>query len=342
MTQHSTARQESCSIPCNLCGSTSVSVLANRSRSGHPLRTVICGRCGLVWTDPLPHNPRDFYEDDYRVSYKGSYSPKPKHILRAGNVALSRYRKIEPLLSTSLEILDVGSGGGEFAYLLKTLGQNVKGIEPNKGYAEHSIREYGLDIQVGFIQDAKFQEESFDLITIWHVLEHTENPCDVLLKLHTLLKPQGILVIEVPSIEAICQSPKSTFHEAHIFNFNVATLQRLAEKAGFTEMTHPTISADGGNITIITQKKSANSVGRRKFNIPGNSEKIVKIVRNHTPLKYYMTAHPYTRLLRRIRKSFLEKRGITNFTDGKQLLDQLYSSLRNSRSNTALQRDATR
>ena len=326
MTRHSTVQQESCSVPCNLCGSTSVSVLANRSRSGHPLRTVICTRCGLVWTDPLPHNPRDFYEDDYRVSYKGSYSPKPKHILRAGNVALSRHRKIEHLLSKSLEILDVGSGGGEFLYLLQTLGDNAKGMEPNKGYAEYSIHEYGLDVQVGFIQDAKFQEEIFDLITIWHVLEHTESPYDVLLKLHTLLKPQGILVIEVPNVEAICQSPKSTFHEAHIFNFNIATLQKLAEKAGFTEMTH-SISADGGNITILAQKKSANCIGKCEFNIPGNSEKIVKTVRNHTPLKHYMTAHPYNRLLRRIRQSFLEKRGITDFKGGKQLLDQLYSKL---------------
>jgi len=338
---HSTAQRESSSISCNICGSTEISVLANRSRSGNPLRTVICARCGLVWSDPLPHNPRNFYEDDYRLSYKGNCSPKPKHILRAGNVAISRYRKIEQLLSRSLEVLDAGSGGGEFAYLLKTLGQNVKGIEPNKGYAEYSIREYGLDIQVGFIQDAKFQEESFDLITVWHVLEHTENPHDVLLKLRTLLKPQGILVIEVPNIEAICQSPKSTFHEAHIFNFNVSTLQKLAEKSGFTEMTH-SVSADGGNIMIITQKKSANNAGGREVNIPGNSENIINIIQNHTFFKHYMTAHPYTRLLRRIRQSFLEKRGVANFICGKQLLDQLYSSLRNSRSDTAIQRDAAR
>lgn len=325
-------QQESCSIPCNLCGSTEVSVLANRSRSGEPLRTVICAKCGLVWSDPLPHNPRDFYEDNYRVSYKGTYSPKPKHILRAGNVALSRYRKIERLLSKPLAILDVGSGGGEFFYLLQTLGHDVKGIEPNKGYAEYSIREYGLNVQVGFVQDVTLQEESFDLITIWHVLEHTENPFEVLLKLHTLLKLQGILVIEVPNIEATCQSPKSTFHEAHIFNFNIATLQRLAERAGFTEMTH-IVSANGGNITILVQKELKNGIDRSELNIHGNSERIAEIVSGHTPLKHYMTAPPYTRLLRRIRQSFLEKRGITNFTGGKQLLDQLYSHSRNPRSN---------
>ena len=336
MTQHSTAQQESCSIPCNLCGSTEISVLANRSRSGEPLRTVICVKCGLVWSDPLPHNPRDFYEDDYRVSYKGTYSPKPKHILRAGNVALSRYLKIEQLLSKPLAILDVGSGGDEFSYLLQTLGHDVKGIEPNKGYAEYSIREYGLNVQVGFVQDVVLQEESFDLITIWHVLEHTENPFEVLVKLHTLLKPQGILVIEVPNIEATCQSPKSTFHEAHIFNFNIATLQILAEKASFTKMSH-VISADGGNITLFVQKELKIGDDTCEFAIPGNFERITTIVNGHTPLKHYMTARPYARLLRRIRQSFLEIRGIKSFTGGKQMLDRLYSHTRNPRSNTALQ-----
>ncbi|MBH0181271.1 MAG: glycosyltransferase family 9 protein [Nitrospira sp.] len=46
---------ESSSIPCNLCGGTEVSTLSNRSRSGKPLRTVICKSCGLVWSDPRPH-----------------------------------------------------------------------------------------------------------------------------------------------------------------------------------------------------------------------------------------------------------------------------------------------
>lgn len=89
------------------------------------------------------------------------------------------------------------------------------------------------------------------------------------------------------------------------------------------------VSADGGNITILAQKELKIGIDRRELNIHGNSERIAKIVSDHTPLKHYMTAHPYARLLRRIRQSFLEKRGIKNFTGGKQLLDQIYSHARN-------------
>ncbi len=279
-----------------------------------------------MWSDPLPHHPRDFYENDYRISYKGNYSPKPKHILRAGNVALTRHRKIERLLATPCAILDVGSGGGEFAYLLQTLGHQVQGIEPNKGYAEYSIGEYGLNVHVGFVQDVIIPQHSFDLITIWHVLEHTDNPFAVLTKLHTLLKSQGILIVEVPNIEAICQSPKSTFHEAHIFHFNIATLTRLAEKAGFNKISAE-VSADGGNITLFLLKAIKDSNEESELTIKGNAESISKIIRNHTSLKHYLTSYPYRRLFHRILRYCIELKHNSSFTGGRRLLDRHYRHL---------------
>ncbi len=315
--------QETCSNPCNVCGGSDIAVLANVSRSGKPLRTVICQVCGLVWSDPFPHNPRSFYEDDYRVAYKGTFTPKPKHILRAGKVALSRRTLLGNWIAQPKKILDVGSGGGEFAYLLQSLGHDVSGIEPNKGYAEYSKQEYGLNVQIGFIQDIKQPDESFDLITIWHVLEHTENPSDVMSKLHALLKSKGVLVVEVPTIEATCQSPKSTFHEAHIFNFNLDTLGKLGEKVGFTEVEHK-VSADGANITVFFQKSAATAANNLPIAIPGNAERITNIVSNHTAYKHYLTAWPYQRFINRMAKAIGEKLATANFVSGKDLLDRLY------------------
>lgn len=318
-------QQVHCMNPCNLCGSTEVAVLANHSRGGKPLRTVICSKCGLVWSDPFPHNPRDFYEDDYRDSYKGTYAPKPKHILRAGKVALSRHQKIAQFLTKPLKILDVGSGGGEFSYLLQSLGHDVTGIEPNKGYAGFSISEYNLNIKLGFIQDAPLEAESFDLITIWHVFEHTENPSAVLAKLQSLLKPEGLFVIEVPNIEATCQSPQSTFHEAHLFNFNLPTLRKIIEKSGFT-VTEQLVSEDGGNISLFAQKQQSALVAH-DLEIPGNCDKITSIVRAHTSINHYLSKYPYVRLAQRICQALAEKRALTDFTSGKQLLDQLYDDV---------------
>lgn len=311
---------------CNLCGGEHVSVLSNRSRDGGELRTVICNACGLVWSDPFPHDARKFYEDEYRVNYKNTYQPKAKHVLRAGKVALTRHTKIKDLLDKPQTILDVGTGGGEFAYLLKCLGHNIQGIEPNKGYGQYSAAEYGLQLQHGFIQDGEFEPESFDLITIWHVLEHTEDPFFVVNKLRNLLKTDGILVVEVPNMEATCQSPISTFHQAHLYNFNLATLRKLGEKAGLVEQRH-LFSEDGGNVTLFFKKVANLPDVQADWTIAGNAERISSIYKAHTNLKHYTGMAPYLRFVRRMARSVYETNAVKGFTNSKTLLDGLYKDL---------------
>lgn len=323
--QHNPSSPETPSIPCNLCGSSRISVLSNRSRSGKPLRTVICTQCGLAWTDPRPHEPRHFYGELYRLDYKGAYQPKPKHILRAGKVALARARKIRRHLAEPKAVFDVGTGGGEFAYLLKRLGHDVRGIEPNRGYAGYSIAEYGLAVEVGFVQDLALPPGAFDLITVWHVLEHTEDPFGVLAKLRESLKPDGVLVVEVPNVEATCQSPKSSFHEAHLFSFNIPTLRALGERAGLRE-EESLLSEDGGNITTFFRSAPDRADSSGGPAIPGNCERIMKIVRSHTDLGHFACAAPYRRFFQRMARSLGEKRETAHFKGGRQLLDELYSA----------------
>lgn len=313
-----------CSIPCNLCGGTEVSILSTRSRSGNPLRTVICRACGLVWSDPRPHDARQFYEEQYRLAYKNTYSPKPKHVVRAGKVALSRFGKIAQLLSSRKTVLDVGTGGGEFAYLLQLLGHVVNGIEPNRGYADHSIQQYGLTVQVGFVQDATFAQASFDIVTIWHVLEHTEDPGLILARLRSWLKPDGVLVVEVPNVEATCQAPRSTFHEAHLYNFNVVSLRRLAKKQGLHETSH-LISQDGGNITMLFTPKEPLIADPFSAVIPGNCEWISRIVRQHSALRHHLSPAPYVRVWQRLCRSLEERRETAALGSGKAILDGLYA-----------------
>jgi SAM-dependent methyltransferase len=324
MTEQFAVRPEPCSIPCDLCGGTDVSLLATRSRSGAPLRTVICRACGLVWSDPRPHDARGFYEADYRVAYKGAYEPRPKHILRAGKVALSRLARIRRLLDGGRKrILDVGAGGGEFAYLLARLRHDVRGVEPNRGYAEYSIREYGLAIDVGFVQDVALPPESFDVVTMWHALEHTESPSSVLDRLRRALDPDGVLVVEVPNVEATCQSPKSTFHEAHLYNFNVASLRGVAAKVGLEEVRHA-LSSDGGNITMLFRRRAPGAGAPQGAPIPGNCERVFGIVSRHTDLRHYATRYPYVRAWQRLERSLNEKREMAEL-GGERPLDALYS-----------------
>ncbi len=313
----------SCSIPCNLCGGKDVAPLSEKSRTGKPLRTVICAACGLVWTDPRPHDADQFYREHYRVAYKNAYRPRMKHVLRAGKVALSRLEKIRSLLSSPKTVLDVGSGGGEFAYLLASLGHRVTGIEPNRGYAEYAVTHYGITAQIGLVQDSVLPPDTFDVITIWHVLEHLEDPRAALERLHSWLKPDGVLIVEVPNVEATCQSPKSTFHEAHLYNFNVATLRRLATITGFDEASHA-LSSDGGNLTMLLTRSHSHPDAPYEAAIPGNCKRIFAIVREHRAWRHALTLTPYRRAYERLCRAFAERRETAGVLWPKHLLDTLY------------------
>ncbi|GDX85266.1 hypothetical protein LBMAG43_13080 [Methylococcaceae bacterium] len=305
--------------PCNVCHSTDFDELSNVGRDG-ALRTVICKNCGLVFSDPFPIDTAEYYQKNYRILYKGTYNPKIKHIYRAANVAIERYKRLEAHLAGKKKVLEIGSGGGEFSYLLTKKGFDVSAIEPNEGYGNYSQEQYGLNVQIGFAQNLEFAAESFDFITMSHVLEHVDNPTTMLEKLRTWLKPNGILALEVPNVEAVCQSPKSTFHTAHLFNFNPETLALLAEKTGFS-VVQSVVSEDGGNLTLIAQKSEITNV---PLAIAGNYEKVFAIVKNHTVLNHYLSPFPYLRLIGKVRKIFDERQAVAKFTDAKDVLDSCF------------------
>lgn len=326
-------------IPCNLCGGDDVTVIGRRSRSGAALRTVACTACGLAWSDPRPHDVRRFYEDQYRVDYKGAFAPKPKHVYRAGQVALSRWQRIRGLLDGPKKVLDVGSGGGEFSYLLKSLGHEVRGIEPNRGYMQYSVGEYGLDVWRGFVDDAPLDDVAYDLITIWHVLEHTERPASVLGRLARALKPGGLLVVEVPSIEAVCQAPSSTFHEAHLYHFNRVSLERMAALAGL-RCESSRLSQDGGNLTSVFRRPvtavaaSLEAVDDASpIRCPGNHERIAGIVGAHTTISHWLSLRPIGRSVRRWRAMVGEAIAVRDGVTGRQRLDAMYAAARGGLSN---------
>ena len=102
--------------PCNLCDSTAAEVVGTIDRDGKSLRTVMCSRCGLVWTDPRPTEleTRNFYENEYRLAYKSTYTPRLKHALRETVRAVERADRWSALLSPSSRVLDIGSAGGFF------------------------------------------------------------------------------------------------------------------------------------------------------------------------------------------------------------------------------------
>ncbi len=318
----------SCSVACNLCGNESAEKIGTTDRHGQPLQTVLCQSCGLVWTDPRPDQKatRKFYRDDYRVQYKSTYVPKRKHVYRETLRAIARYQVVEPLLHPGSKILDVGSGAGFFPFVARKQGIDAQGIEPNRGFAQYAKETFGVPTTNAFFQDVELPAETFDLVTLNHVLEHVEDPCATLLQLRQWLKPDGLLVVEVPNIEATYHAPQNRFHIGHLYNFNPVNLEQLGAKAGLTVDVSKLVSKD--NHIHITFKKLELDTHQSEsdYKIPGNYNRVVSILNRHTTLRHYRSPAPYSRFIRKQIQYVAERRAVYGDAKPREIADAVIAT----------------
>ncbi|MEO6871051.1 MAG: methyltransferase domain-containing protein [Chthoniobacterales bacterium] len=141
-------------------------------------------------------------------------------------------------------LLDVGTGDGRFLQTCAELGYQVPGTEVSQAGADYARRR-GLDVWMGQIVDLELPRDHFDVVTIWHVLEHVPDPRAVLQKVHSLLKTRGILFVAVPNEENFFLRDRfgkargSPFDplrfggEIHLTYFRPAPLRTTLSAAGF-------------------------------------------------------------------------------------------------------------
>jgi SAM-dependent methyltransferase len=310
-----------CPIPCNLCGSSDVEVLGDRDRGGRPLRTTICRKCGLVWSNPRPgeQEVRRYYSTEYRLDYKGHSTPSMRHVARSGRGALDRYRALARHVARGSRVLDAGAGGGEVVYVLRKFGFDASGLEPDEHYARHAREALGVPVATGFVQDAEFQAGSFDAVTMYHALEHVEDPSAILSRLRGWIAERGVLLIEVPNVEAVCISPAHRFHFAHFYNFNRDALEALGRKAGF-EPAESTTSPDGGNLVTVFRAIARAQPPRSDA---ATYARVAAVVKGHTALKYYCSAFPYAGPVNRLRAYLADRSAAQGCETPRQVLDKL-------------------
>ena len=219
--------------PCPITGSSECKVVATRAREGHELRNVISLESGFIYVDPLPvEDLETFYKEDYRKSYKNVIVPKGKHIARAGWVVGERFSRVTDIIQKGMRTLDIGAGGGEWVYFMKKIGCDAHGIEPNQGYGSFAKENYDVDVFLGMYQEAELEKESFDIVTLFQVLEHLADPVEDLRAMSEFLKVGGKFVIEVPDILFAGMHFDHKWHDGHLSGFDLITLEAVAAKAG--------------------------------------------------------------------------------------------------------------
>ena len=246
-----------------------------------------CPDCGLVWLNPRPiqDDLGEIYRGYYtrggnahstlrQKSERALYSTLPGYSSLAPNwfwnllgrgLSLSSLMKERALLGTMClvgnekgRLLDVGCGNGFFLSIMRDAGWQVVGVEPDREAAHGAQQRYGVTVLAGYLADAKFDEQTFDAITLNHVIEHVFDPVAVLSECRRLLKPNGRIVVVTPNVESEGHSIFKSFwrgleHPRHIHLFSRRSLQSCCEQAGLSVELLRTSERSAAGIWVSSQ-----------------------------------------------------------------------------------------
>ena len=147
-------------------------------------------------------------------------------------------------------LLDIGCGRGKFLEMAQKRGWEIAGIEPGAEHALYAKEKLKISMIINAsLEEAQFPFGQFDVITLWDVIEHVENPKEVLKKLNAWLKPGGLILLATPNHKSLLNFLAKTayalsggmvkkpltyfFVPEHILYFTPLSLRRLIKECGF-------------------------------------------------------------------------------------------------------------
>ena len=189
------------------------------------------------------------------------------------------------------KLLDMGSGTGAFAHEMLRRGWEVTGLEPDPSARELAAKNYGL--QLGGLENfQQLTQGSFDVITLWHVLEHVHDLHPYMKRLASLLNEKGRLFIAVPNYQSKDATIYQEFWAAydvprHLYHFSPRAMKILLEKHGLALITQKPMWYDSFYISMLSSKYKNGKTNlplsfinglRSNFHAMGNVEKCSSVI----------------------------------------------------------------
>lgn len=203
----------------------------------HP-RIVRCRNCSLVYVNP---------RDDVDALHGLYQSMTVESYLEEGRSREATFRSSINLISNYMSagnVLDIGCSAGLFLKMLpKTY--EAYGLEPCMSAAHIAQQQFGKRIICGTVRNTEFEDEFFNLVTMWDVVEHLESPRRALLKAHRWTRTGGFLVLVTPDFGSLTARVMGTrwphLIRQHLFYFTKATLEKLLASVGYEIVQRSTL-----------------------------------------------------------------------------------------------------
>ena len=267
---------QSYTLQCVLCGCDQSHLVfeARDFDSGRRcFELVQCPVCHLVRTNPVLSGAElnAYYANGYYGGGSKKFASVGEWLLRysastRAKLLLKHWRRMCPDAGTMTpRVLDIGCGRGTLLQAFEKFGCRCTGVEHDSIPIDHIGA--NIDFHKGELRQIGLPQEHFDIIVIWHVLEHLRNPVDNLRQVFELLRPNGLLALAVPNFGSF-QSRlfrQHWFHldlPRHIHHFSPETLSRCLEDVGFLVTSLSTYSLEQNLFGFVQSLENKIGLGR--------------------------------------------------------------------------------
>lgn len=251
---------ENCLI-CDNKAFTTVINVKDYFLTGEEFAIYKCSECGLLITRPMPELSKlgSYYASENYISHSDEQKDllsKVYHFVR--NYTHKRKYKLLKKYSSGNSVLDIGCATGEFLHYCASQGMKTTGVEPNDKARLIAQSRFKLEVATE-PEIGSLETESFDLITMWHVLEHVPDLNHRMQDIYRLLRKDGFAFIALPNHASYDASFYYRFWAAwdvprHLYHFDRKSLSALATKHGFEVVSALPMLFDSYYVSLLSEK----------------------------------------------------------------------------------------
>jgi len=221
----------------------------------------LCKNCGFNFTNPIPSEETigNYYQSENYISHsdtnKGLIN-KLYHLVRKQSLK-SKLTLLNNSVTKKGKLLDIGCGTGYFLQTCKENGWTVEGMEPDNTARSHAEQNTKQKIHTNLFSIS--ENNTYNTITLWHVLEHVHKLNESIQHIHKLLVSNGILIIAVPNINSYDSIYYGNDWAAldvprHLYHFKKENMDNLLTKHGFTIKEIKPMIFDSFYVSMLSDK----------------------------------------------------------------------------------------
>lgn len=290
---------------CPGCTSEKLSPMGGYRTKEAEIGITLCEGCGLVFVNPMfQDTDKERLQPDVRQLHRSRSAElnDAKALHRSRKRAARWEYVLRDLLPPRSRVLEVGAGDGALVELLLKHGHTPVALDPDAGACDYVSSRFGVRTIAARVEDADLESAGpFDAILMLNLIEHLEDPANVMRVLRGFLRDGGLVGIETPNILRTKVGPKRMYSFPHNYYFSPQSLLQMVSAQGYEPVQWREFPLDMFHLIV---RKSNSSVGSNALDGSAHATRVRNAIHNHRWV-YYARLQFLFRKIPRFREWYL-------------------------------------